>query len=55
MYEPYLLEEVLADVESAEPGELLLVLVLVSEVGRLDLHLIARVLLPAVLNKAVAR
>ena len=48
----FLLEEVLADVESAEPGELLLVLVLVSEVGRLDLNLVARVLLAAVLNEA---
>ena len=50
---PFLLEEVLADVESAEPGELLLVLVLVPEVRLLDLRLVARVLLPAVLKIAV--
>ena len=53
VYEPYLLEEVLADVESAESGELLLVLVLVPEVGLLDLHLVARVLLSAVLKVTV--
>ena len=53
MYEPYLLEEVLADVESAESGELLLVLVLVPKVGLLDLHLVARVLLSAVLKVTV--
>ena len=46
----YALEEILADVESAEPGELLLVLVLVAKVGLLDLHLVACVLLPAILK-----
>ena len=48
-----LLEEVFADVESAEPGHLLLVLVLVAKVRLLDLLLAARVLLPAVLKVAV--